>query len=253
MEYQIKELAKLAGVTTRTLRWYDQIGILKPSRVSEGGYRIYGERELLRLQEILLYRRMDVPLKEISSLLSKNDTERRAILRMHLDRLLMERQQLDLLIETVEKSLDAENGGNAMTDSEKFHGFKETALRENEMEYGDEIRRKYGDAEVDASNAKWMAMSEERYHQMETWTEEIQDALEQAVREGADPKGEVGKKICELHRRWIMNVWTTYSRNAHVGLCHMYVMDPRFTAYYDKNVEGCAAFLRDCVVAHAHD
>ena len=137
-----------------------------------------------------------------------------------------------------------------MTDREKFVGFKEKVIRDNEAKYGKEVREKYGDEVVDASNAKLMGLSEEEYAEQEKVATEILESLAAAVGK-EDPQGAAGQRIAELHRKWLSYFWPTYSKEAHAGLAEMYVADERFTAYYDQHKEGSAQFLRDAIVAYA--
>ena len=152
MEYSIQKLAALSGVTTRTLRYYDQIGLLKPLRVSSSGYRIYGPEQVDRLQQILFYRELGVSLEEIDRILSRPDYDRRQALESHRQALLARRQQLDVLIDNLTKTIEQEDGERMMSDKEKFAGFMKQKVEENEAKYGSEIRRKYGDKAIDESN-----------------------------------------------------------------------------------------------------
>ncbi len=250
MEYTVKALAELAGVTPRTLRWYDQRGLLKPGRVTEAGYRLYGREEVDRLQTILFYRELGLSLEAIRSLVDAPDFDRLEALRGHLRELEARRQRLDDLILTVEKTIEETKGGTPMSDKEKFEAFKRRAVEANEERYGKEIREKYGDAEVDRANASVLALTKEEYQQWEALGEEILSALAAAVRSGEDPAGEEGQRIARLHRRWLSYSWEAYTPQAHRGLAELYTADGRFTAYYDKEVPGCAAFLRDAVRAY---
>ena len=250
MEYTVKALAELAGVTPRTLRWYDQRGLLKPGRVTEAGYRLYGREEVDRLQTILFYRELGLSLEAIRSLVDAPDFDRLEALRGHLRELEARRQRLDALILTVAKTIEETKGGTPMSDKEKFEAFKRRAVEANEERYGKEIREKYGDAEVDRANASVLALTKEEYQQWEARGEEILSALAAAVRSGEDPAGEEGQRIARLHRRWLSYSWEAYTPQAHRGLAELYTADGRFTAYYDKEVPGCAAFLRDAVRAY---
>lgn len=138
-----------------------------------------------------------------------------------------------------------------MTDSEKFEGFKNALIEENEIRYGAEMRSKYGDDAVDQSNAMIGSMTNEQYEKWKRLEQEIRTELEQAVLGQATPDSAVGKQLTDLHRRWLSYTWSSYSPAAHKGLAQMYVCDERFTAYYDGNVPGCAAFLRDAIAFHA--
>lgn len=246
MEYTINQLAKLAGVSTRTLRYYDQCGLLPPKAVRSNGYRIYGETEVNRLQQILFYRELGVELSEIGRILAEKDFDGLSALQSHLSALREKRARLDRLIGNVQKSISAMKGEAEMTDEEKFEGFKEKLISDNEQKYGREIREKYGDESVDRSNAKLKNMTKEQYGELEALTQELNNTLKAAFEQG-DPGGELAQKACALHKKWLSFYWDHYSKEAHMGVAQMYVDDPRFTAYYDAIAPGCAVFLRDAV------
>ena len=247
MEYTVKALADLAGVTPRTLRWYDRIGLLKPLRTTEAGYRLYGPAQLDRLQDILFYRELGLDLASIRTILDDPAFDRQAALQSHLAELEARRARLDDLILTVQRTINDIKGGTKMTDQEKFEAFKRRTVEANETAFGQEIREKYGDEEMDRANACVLALTQEEYAQWKSLGGEIHTALVTAVKAGADPAGPEGQRIAALHRRWLSYSWESYTPQAHVGLEELYVSDPRFTAYYDREVPGCAAFLRDAV------
>ena len=247
MEYSIQELSRLSGVTTRTLRWYDQIGLLKPSRVAESGYRYYGGAEVDRLQDILYYRALG-ELARIKECLDDPSFDRLAALRNHLAALEAERERLEQLIRSVKDTIGVEERNEIMSDEQKFEAFKQRAVAHNEEVYGAEIRAKYGEQEVDEANAAVMNLTQAQYQE---WTElgrEIQERLEAAVQAGLSPESQEGKEITALHRRWLTITGNRYAPARHRGIAELYVMDERFTAYYDKRLPGCARFLRDAVV-----
>jgi len=136
-----------------------------------------------------------------------------------------------------------------MKDNEKFEGFKKKLVEENEDKYGREIREKYGDDTVNASNAKMMNMTKDQYEAFEKLGQEVLDTLEAAFATG-DPAGELGQKTADLHRQWLSYTWGSYSKEAHAGLAQMYVDDERFTAFYDKKKPGMAVFLRDAILKY---
>ena len=248
MEYSIQELSRLSGVTTRTLRWYDQIGLLKPSRVAESGYRYYGRAEVDRLQDILYYRALGVELAQIKECLDDPSFDRLAALRSHLAALEAERERLEKLIRSVKDTIGAEERNEIMSDEQKFEAFKQRAVAHNEEAYGAEIRAKYGDKEVDEANAAVMNLTREQYREWTNLGQEIQERLEVAVQAGLSPEDEEGKELCSLHRRWLTITGNRYHPAKHRGIAELYVIDERFTAYYDKQVPGCARFLRDAVI-----
>lgn len=162
-EYTIHDLAKLAGVSTRTLRWYHQIGLLRPCRTAENGYRLYSGAEVNRLQHILFYRALGVELAQIGRMLDDPAFDRMAALRGHLAALRDERARIDALIATVARTIESEERNEIMMDEQKFECFKRDALRKNEAEHGRESREKYGDAAVDASNRRLLSLSPAEY------------------------------------------------------------------------------------------
>lgn len=248
MEYSIKKLANISGVSTRTLRYYDQIGLLCPVRVSSNGYRIYGEKEVDLLQQILFYKELDVPLNEIGRILADPKYDKEKSLQSHLSALLQKKNQIERLINNVTKTIDTMKGETFMSNKEKFEGFKQKMVDDNESKYGKEIREKYGEDTVNASNAKVMGMSEDDYQKSEKLGSDYINLLKQAFEQG-NPAGETAQKACDLHRQWLCCFWQdgTYTKQAHKGLAEMYVADERFKAYYDKIAVGCADFLKQAI------
>lgn len=251
MEYTVQKLAKIAGISSRTLRYYDEIGILKPARINSSGYRVYGEAEVNRLQQILFYRELGVGLSSIKEIVTSPSFDGLKALREHRENLLEKRMQIELLIANVDKTIALTEGRMEMSDKEKFEGFKEKLIEDNEKKYGEEIRSKYGDDEVNASNKKIKGMTEEQYSQWKLLEESVIETLKEAYASG-DPAGELGQKVADLHRQWLSYTWNKYSKEAHAGLANMYVEDERFKAYYDKEQTGLAEFLRDAILIYTH-
>ena len=248
MEYTIQELSRLSGVTTRALRWYDKIGLLKPSGRTEGGYRRYGPAEVDRLQDILYYRALGVELARVKEILDDPSFDRLAALRSHLAALESEQGRIQELINSVKETILTQERKEIMSDEKKFEAFKRQFVEEKERLYGAEAREKYGDAEVDASNAQVMGLTLEQFQEYERLGQEILDKLSAAVAEGADPAGKAGEEITGLHRRWLTIMGDKYDVQRHRGLAELYVQDKRFTDYYDRERRGCARFLRDAVL-----
>lgn len=126
-----------------------------------------------------------------------------------------------------------------MTDEKKFEAFKVQMVEENEKKYGKESREKYGDQAVDRSRKAVRDMTPEDY---EKWTH-----LDRAILEGLEGAVREGESIVSHHKQWMIFSGLKYQPSIHRGLGEMYIMDQRFAAYYDKNVLGCAAFLRDAI------
>lgn len=246
MTYTVQELAQLAHVSTRTLRYYDELGVLKPSERNKAGYRLYGQNEVNRLQDILFYKELGIDLKTIQAILSNPQFDRVQALYAHHHELLQKKQQLNALIQNVEKTLAEIRGGEKMSDQEKFEGFKKQLIEENEAEYGKEIRRRYGDAAVDFSNRGLQDMTKIQYETLTELEQEIKETLLEAF-QSKNPKSEAAQHAAELHKDWISHYWPAYSEEAHARLADMYVSDERFKHYYDEKQEGLAEFLREAI------
>lgn len=251
MEYTINKLANIAGVSTRTLRYYDEIDLLKPCRINSSGYRIYGEKEIDVLQQIMFYRSMDMKLSDIKDIITNPNFEVEKALEKHEEELIKRREEIDELIRTVQKTIKSKKGEIEMSNKEKFEGFKKEKIEENEKKYGKEIRQKYGEETVKESNKKFMNLKEEDFEKMGKIEKELFDLLK-VILESKNIEGEEGKRVYELHREWLSFTWPKYTKEAHIGLANMYLQDERFESYYNERVDkGATEVLRDCIVKYA--
>ena len=247
MEYGIRELSQLAGVSTRTLRYYDEIGLLKPSRVTEAGYRCYGPEEAAVMQQILFYRERGFDLKTIRRILYDGDFDMLRAMEDHLRALEERKAETETLIRTVRKTILHMKGACEMSDREKFQAFRDRMLRENETDYGTEARQKFGDGQVDAANRKMMGLTEARFAQWQALDGEILRRLKDGVSAGIPADSEEARQIAMLHREWLTAAAPQYSPRMHRGIAAMYIADERFTRYYDRDLDGCAQLLHDAV------
>lgn len=235
MEYTIKKLAQLSGVSTRTLRYYDEINLLKPARINSSGYRIYGQSEVDRLQQILFYRSLDIKLETIKQSLDKSDFDfSRALENQYLE-LSQKKEQINQLLLTIEKTLRYHKGEINMSNKEKFEAFKKEKLIQNEDNFGKEIREKYGESTIDSSNKKWQNLSESEFHKMNQAEKELFKNLEDLIKT-KNIHSESAKTVFEKHKEWLLYTWATYSREAHIGLAEIYLTDERFINYYNEQV-----------------
>lgn len=246
MEYSINELSKVAKISTRTLRYYHEIDLLKPKRINSSGYRIYGEDEVDKLQQILFYKTMGFKLEDIKNIINSPSFDMMLALNNHKKELIKKRNKIDLLIENVEKTISYKKGEIEMSNKEKFEGFKRDLVDKNEAKYGKEIREKYGDKRVDESNAKMLGLNETEFREFEQLSIDIIEKLKEAMEE-SNPAGEKAQEACELHKKWLSYSWNFYTKEAHRSLGEMYVADERFKKYYDDNKVGMAEFLREAL------
>lgn len=247
MKYSIRQLSELTGVSARTLRYYDQIDLLRPSETNEAGYRYYGEDELAILQQILFYRERGFGLKQIQKIIYQDDFDIMGALQEHLLELERQRTYVDSLIQTVSQTIQSMKGEYKMSDKEKFQAFKEKVVRENEEKHGREIREKYGDEEMEAANRRVLSMSEEEYERFQNLGAEIKAKLQEAVLNKEKPESESGRRIVALHKEWLGKTWKEYKREAHIAIGNMYISDERFKSYYNRETAGCAEFLEAAI------
>jgi DNA-binding transcriptional MerR regulator len=242
----VSQLAELAGVSGRTLRYYDQIGLLEPASRDSSGYRRYGQREIDLLQHILFYRELDIGLEDIRAMIHHPDFDRLDALRRHRDELSGRIRRLNRILRTVENTLLSEEKGEPMSDKAKFDGFVEKMINDNERQYGSEARQRWGDGAVDASNARLKKASKEDYAGFERISADVLEALGRAFDDG-DPEGPEALRCAGLHRKFLEFWWDSYTPDAHLSMVDMYLADERFKAYYERVRPGATEFLHRAV------
>lgn len=245
--YTIQQLAKLANVTTRTLRYYDQIGLLKPTAFTEGGYRQYDQTAVEQLQKILFYRTFGFSLADIKTVLT-DEAHFKQLLENQMEQVKKQQAQLAALQQNIERTLYA-LGGENMTNEQRFEGLKAQCIAQNEQAYGEELRERYGEEAVAASNEKLRAQDETTYNDMQTLERAIIDILIEAKHKGI--QSDAAKQLVAMHKKWLCFSWPTYSATAHKGLADMYVADERFSHYYNQHGEELAQFLREAIQRYA--
>jgi MerR family transcriptional regulator, thiopeptide resistance regulator len=244
----VRQLARLAGISIRTLHFYDQIGLLKPSARSEAGYRLYGEADLLRLQQVLFFRELDFPLADIQAILDRPGFDQVEALRAHR-RMLGERaERMARLLHTVDRTIANLTGEDKMplTDDEIYAGFS-AREREELKGYEAEAAERWGEMAAESqrrvrqlSRAQWQAIKDEGA----AVTNRMAELMGTPV--GAP---EVQAAIARQHA-WIENFYPC-SAEMFRGLGQMYVDDPRFAANYEKVRPGLAVFMRDAMAYYA--
>lgn len=247
--YKINEVAKFAGVSTRTLRYYDEIGLLKPASFSESNYRYYSQKEVDLLQQILFFKELGYRLTEIKAILQDKDFNLLHSLEKQKLELVKEKQKIDVLLKTINQTIQHHKGDYYMSNQDKFNGLKEKMIQENEEKYGQELRDKYGDKEMEESYQKLRKLSKYEFQKADKLGKDILELLGK-IYQSNDIYSLEAKNLASMHQEWIKIYWTSYSRDAHIGLCEMYLSDERFRAYYDKVGVGATEFLVNVVKKH---
>jgi len=247
MEWSIQDVARAAGTTSRTLRHYDDIGLLAPARIGSNGYRYYDGESMVRLQRILLLRELGLSLPVIAEVLSRQ-TDTESALRAHVGWLRDEQSRIDRQIGSIQRTLTAMKHEGALTMETMFDGFDHTEHRE-------EVERRWG-ADAYARSAQWWESKtpEEQGRWQEAVRAMNRDWIELAA-SGADPHGDAAQALAERHVAWLASVPGTPATDPRTakdyvtGLAAMYVADARFAANYGG--ETGASFVRDALERYA--
>ena len=238
--FTVKQLSDLAGVTPRTLHHYDQIGLLKPTKVGDNGYRYYGEESLLKLQQILFYRELEMPLEDIRKIMGRRDFDVPAALESHKGDPEKRIDRLIRLMETVDSTLLHLKGQKEMSKKQLFEAFSD----EQQAEYEKEVMQKYDPETVKASIKKWKNYTAADKQRIGDEGNAAYEAILAAIPKGASsPESQAGVELWRKH----MDYFWTPNLDQLVGLAEMYNDDPRFKANFDKIDPRLAEFMREAV------
>lgn len=243
--YTVHQLAELAGVSVRTLHHYDQIGLLHAELRSPAGYRLYGAADLLRLQQILFFRELGMPLADIRAALSQPGFDPVAALRDHRQLLEKQVERYLVLLQTIDKTiLKLTEESMTLTDAELYEGFTQEQIDR----YQREVNEKYDPALVAESNRRVRKMSREQWTTVKAEGAEIERLLAEQV--GKDPADAGVQKLVHRHRMHMENFYPV-SAEIYRGLAQMYVEHPEFRAHYEDIHPGLAEFLSAAMEVYA--
>ena len=243
--YTVGKLASLAGLTVRTLHHYDEIGLLKPTARSDSGYPLYGHDAPLRLQQILFYREMGFPLREIRRILDDPSFDRKAALEQHRTNLERRIARLERLLRTVDRTLCALGKKEmAVTDEQLYEGFQPEDVERIKRE----ASQRYGEAEVRASENRIKGMSQEAWESLKQESHAVTQTLAELM--DRDPgDAEVQQLIARHHA--VIEHFCEASAERYAGLAQLYVTDPEFRAFYDRYRVGLAGLMSDAMTHYA--
>lgn len=246
MEYTINTLCKIAGISSRTLRYYDQIDLLKPKRINGSGYRVYGDVEVDRLQQILFYREFDIGLSKIKEILDSDEYDQIKELQKHIRLLKNKRYRIDLIINNIHKTILNASGNIQMETREKFQGIKSSYMKKH-THYVNEAYTLYPRDQVDSVIEKEESLNLIEYNDVDILDKEIIQLLENAVRNNIEHTSEACFQIYISHKKWLKITLPSYTCSIHLEMATLYINDSRFTEYYDKTLTGCAQLLHDII------
>ena len=249
--YTVKEVAKLSGVSVRTLHHYDEIGLLKPASIGENRYRYYGREELLRLQQILFHREFGIPLSEIAALIDKPSLDRVEMLNQHKTRLAAEARRYRQLIETIDRTIAQLNGEKKMQDADLYKGFSPEKQAEYEKwlidHYGADMQKRIAE-----SKTKLGKMSDAERQQAMTTLADLEHGLAEGLRRGVPANSTSLDPLLTGHRAWVALMWgRECPPQAYAGLADLYLAHPDFRARYEKIETGFCDYLTTAMKAYA--
>jgi Predicted transcriptional regulators len=241
---KINEVAKLTGVTVRTLHYYDEIGLLKPAEVTESGYRLYDSDSLCRLQQILLLRELDFPLDEIQEILKNPAFDQTDALKKHRELLIKKREHFDDLIGLVDKIMKGEN-------TLSFQEFDQTEMKNMKKQYAAEVKERWGSTDAYREyEEKSGSYDEPKWQQISAEGDSILKAFAQ-IRNKPAGSAEV-QALVKQWQDYITARFYSCTDEILAGLGQMYTGDERFKKNIDRNGSGTAEFMAKAIAVYCN-
>lgn len=245
MVYTVAKLAKISGVSIRTLHWYDEIGLLKPAYHGANGYRFYEEEQLLALQQILFFRELGFELKQIESILKRSDFDQVGALSSHRKILQKNVERTKKLIKTIDKTIEHLTGSKKMKDHEIYLGFS----KEKQSEYQKYLINRFGDDvknSMEETIANFKNFDKEEFEKSKTeWDEICMDLVKQWKSHAMASSAQV-QAIIQRHYKWLKKYWTP-DRDSYPKLGEQYMGFEWKEAFesYDSEHPKLAQFLAE--------
>ncbi|MCI4167617.1 MerR family transcriptional regulator [Bacillus spizizenii] len=248
MKYQVKQVADIAGVSIRTLHHYDDIQLLKPSALTDAGYRLYSDADLERLQQILFFREIGFRLDDIKEMLDHPNFDRKAALQSQKDMLMKKKQRMEEMIQTVDRTLQSIKGGEHMDKRDLFAGLSMKDIEEHQQTYADEVRKLYGREIAEETEKRTSAYSADDWRAIMAEFDSIYRQIAARMIHGPDDAevqsavGAFRDHISQYHYECTLDIFR--------GLGEVYITDERFTNAINQYGEGLAAFLREAIIIY---
>jgi len=243
MAYTVKKLAQLAGVSVRTLHYYDRIGLLKPAFLTAGGYRQYGETEALKLQQIMFFKELGFGLAEINKILISPDFDLLGALQDHRHLLAGKIRRNRQLMNTVDRTIQKLEGERVMDIREYYKGFSDEKIEQ----YRNEVKERWGAKTLEESEARVLEMGKDKFSELQEEGSAIFQAIAQYMDKG--PGSPEIQALIERWRQWLEH-FHHYSDEAVLGLGQTYSFHPEFTTFFEKIQPGLAGFLTSAIEYH---
>jgi DNA-binding transcriptional MerR regulator len=246
MRYSIDDVSKLTGLSKRALRFYEEKGLLFSKR-NDANYRFYDSSDLHPIHTVLFPTAFDIDLQTIKGILDNPNMDLLSLYETHLGALYEKRAQLDLIISNLTLTMDAKRRQETMKDRDKFKGFKQNLIDNNDKLYKKEVVEKYGEEAYQKSRKAFSHMSEADFERFGRLEKQLFEALEKASTTSGDVQSSYMKEAYNYHKEWLSMAWGYYNEEAHLNICQMYLDDERFKKHYDDIKPGFAQLLFDSV------
>lgn len=248
MSYTVGRVARLAGVTVKTLHHYDRIGLLSSSGRSEAGYRLYEEPDIERLQRVLFYRELGLPLERISHVLKEPHADANAHLRRQRGLLVERIERLRRMVAAIDKELEAGKMDIKLTPEERLEVFGDF----DPESHAEEAEERWGETEAYRQSQRRVSRyTKEDWLRIKAEAEEVESRLAELFQSGAASDSVEAMDAAEAHREHITRWFYRCGHEMHAGLGELYVNDERFRAYYDARVPGLSGFVREAIRANS--
>jgi len=246
--YKVGDVARIAHVSVRTLHHYDELGLLSPSVRSEAGYRLYTATDLERLQQVLFFKELGFSLEEIRDLLADPGFDRKEALLLQRELVAEQALRHEAMLGLIDRTLLSMERGTAMTNEEMFEVFGDF----DPAEYEDEVKERWGETDAYKESARRTARyTKADWQRFKDESEEINLAIAALMDEGVPAEDPRAMDAVERARLQIDTWFYPCSRQMHKALGEMYIVDPRFTATYEKIHVGMAQYMHDAIAANA--
>ena len=246
MNYKIKETADIAGISIRTLHHYDQFGLVKPESSSPSGYRLYSDRDIEKLQQVLFFKELGFSLKETKEIINDKSFDKNKALKNHKELLLKKKKRLEEIIYSIDKTIEYIEGDKEIGKIEMFKAFNMDEIKKHQEKYFKETKQKYGESNAYAECEKKTAQYSEY-----KWKEVMEKAsgIFQRIAECME-KSPADEEVQIAVGQWKQHITESFyncTLETFRSLGDLYVTDRRFTKNIDKIKPGLACFLKDAI------
>ncbi|CEO26200.1 MerR family transcriptional regulator [Paraclostridium sordellii] len=243
--YKVNEISKLTGVSIRMLHHYDKIGLLVPSEKTEKNYRLYSDEDIKKLYQILIFKELEFPLKEIKSILESSDFDRKEALKLQKDLMIKKKKRMDEIIQSISEVINNLEGDKKMS-KKNFNVFNYEKVKEHQKKYEHETKAKY-----EKTNAYEECSKKTSNYSENDWKKICEEAncIYNELAKLMDRKPE-DKEVQDLVEKWRNHITDNYYEctiDIFRGLGIMYVADNRFKKNIDKTKDGLAEFLSEAI------